>query len=399
MRILSNDYSSNLPNDTRASNGGTANFASRFSDYVINHSHEWIGIIQETKDCLRPTVTKKVSTQHAEYHSFRSPRSHLRSLMRATSRFDTREHFQLEIEALRRFIRRTKPDILFINGFPVFGWMLLEAAFQENLPIVIQHAGIARIELDLYPHIFTKTARSMLLDMEQSITKKASKQIFLNKSSFQAFCKQVISVPKNQSVIIPLPFSETFANAARDQRKPFELDQQKITIGCVARWDRIKNHKAILDLAKEIKKQRLPWSLKTVTTIPESKVQIRLKKAYQKSIEVVPPIRNTDLVSFYQSVDLLILPSLFDVSPTVVMEAALLNKGTLISPTVGWVSEYQETNMNDWIINFSDPKAVIKRIQKILKKQNISKFRTYILSKHNPNKVFSEYIRVFKSVL
>lgn len=400
MRILSNDYISNLPKSKHIAHGGPANFARPFSSYVANAGHKWIGVIFQTKELKTPTIKKKSSDQDKTHYIFSTQKSNLDSFMQLKRRCEPSDYFKLEITALRSFIRRTKPDILFLNGYSVFAWLLLEAAKQEQLPIVIQHAGISQIEFKLYAHLYSTAARAMVLDMERDIVNTASKQIFLNDYSLKYFCKNVANVPKKQSIVIPLPYNQAFAETAAIASNANNQDTKRnITIGCIARWDRIKNHLAILKLAKEAKIQKLPWAFKSVTKIPDTKIQIRFKQAYRKAIEIVPPMKFTELIPFYQSLDLVILPSIFDVSPTVIMEAALLDKTTLISPTVGWTSEYKSNGMNDWIVDFSNPKIVIKRIQKILKQKNLTRFSKYIKAKHAPKTVFNEYLRVFKSVL
>ena len=135
---------------------------------------------------------------------------------------------------------------------------MLEAAAREGLPIVIQHAGIACIEYKIYQHLYTDAAREILLEMERDIVRQASKQIFLNEYSRQVFSKQVSRLRKHQSIVIPLPYEiKEWEQAAR--KKPRRIEKREVVIGCVARWDLIKNHAAVLDLARAAHKQGLPW--------------------------------------------------------------------------------------------------------------------------------------------
>src|SRR5512133_496534 len=260
MRILSNDYNANLPKSKHIAHGGPANFARPFSSYVVNQGHEWIGIIYKSNDSQTTSIKKCSSQKGKNYYYFSTLESCVSSFMHLRRLCEPREYFESQILILRKFIRRTKPDILFLNGYSVFAWLLLESAKQEQIPVVIQHAGIAQIEFKLYAHLYSTAARLMVLDMERDIVQTATKQIFLNNYSFQYFCKNVAHVPKKQAVIIPLPYNQAFAEAAiHTQRTHNARENTNITIGCVARWDRIKNHKAILKLAQEAIKQKLPW--------------------------------------------------------------------------------------------------------------------------------------------
>lgn len=399
MKILSNDYLSNVPLDSRVAPGGPAHFAYAFSEEVIKHGHEWIGIIHQGKDEVKTSIQKKAGVKNKTYYFFSYPPAHRQTFMASKKMVDPRKWFALQIDVLRKFIRRVKPDVLFLNGYSVFAWQLLEAARLENLPIVIQHAGISQVEFEQYKDLYTHAARMSVLQMERDIVAAASKQVFLNAYSRDAFCERVAPVPAKQAVIIPLPYQKLFLKSAASSRSKKSSSHKTVVVGCVARWDRIKNHAAILRLAEEARKQNLDWYFKCVTKIPETTVHRRFKNAYKKAIEVVPPMSAQDLINFYNSVDLLVLPSHFDVSPTVVMEAALQGKVTLISPNVGWVSEYLAHGLDEWIIDFTDPKQVVQRMSKLLRKSDPTGFRVSIRTKHNPNKVFAAYLRLLNSVI
>ncbi|MFA5185458.1 MAG: glycosyltransferase family 4 protein [Patescibacteria group bacterium] len=397
MKILSNDYPTNLPSNSNIAPGGPAHFARAFSGYAVGCGHEWLGLIHQGTQEEKTGIVKDSTVDAKNYYIFSYPYKHFQSFIDSKKKIDPRAWFTPQINCIRKFIRRAKPDILFLNGFSVYAWQLLEAARQENLPTVIQHAGIAQVEFEQYKHLYTHAVRMSVLQMERDIVDAASKQVFLNAFSHEAFCKRVAPVPERQTAIIPLPYQEVFAKKYLKSTKKKTTDKAAV-IGCVARWDRIKNHDAILRLAIEAKRQKLDWKFKCVTKIPETRVQYRFKCSYKNAIEVVSPMPTSDLMDFYDSVDLLILPSHFDVSPTVVMEAALQRKATLISPNVGWISEYAACGQKEWIIDFTDAKRVVQRLRRLMKKPFPSRFRSIILNKHEPKKVFSAYLHLFKSV-
>lgn len=332
-----------------------------------------------------------------EYMIFSSADEHYRGITRVTKAIDPREWFEKELQTLRRFIRKTKPDLLFLNGFSVYAWLLLAAAHEEALPIVIQHAGIAKMEFDTYKHLYTVQGRRILLEMERDIVRFASKQIFLNKYSQDVFANVVSKIPPDQAICIPLPYERGIIEKA--SRRSQVRSTRGLHIGCVARWDRIKNHQAIFALAQAIQTQKLPWSITTVTKILPTAADRTFKDRYAKMIEVIAPMDRSALKAFYRTLDVLILPSHFDVSPTVVMEAALLGKPTLIAPTVGWVSEYQACGLDHWIIDFSDPEQVITRLKQLMGTPVPPTFKKFLQKTHAPDRVFRAYLSVFTSVL
>jgi glycosyltransferase involved in cell wall biosynthesis len=394
MNILSNDYLSNVSPQAQVAHGGPPQVAHALSTYATAHGHTWIGIVQRWDANNNTRIVKKTSAGNKTYYFFSYPHAHSQSFLDSKKRIDPRTWFAPQIDQARTFIRRVKPDVLFLNGYSVYGWILLEAARCEQLPIVTQHAGISQVEFEQYKHMYSRATRMSVLEMERDIVQAASKQIFLNDYSREAFCTRVAAVPASQAVVVPLPYQELFAQSRRSVSKKNALP----VIGCVARWDRIKNHAAVLAVAREAKAQGFDWNFKSVTKIIESPVQRRFKEAYRKTIEVIAPMSPSDLMAFYDSVDLLILPSHFDVSPTVVMEAALRGKGTLISPHVGWVSEYTDGGLDEWIIDFSDARRVVERIQSLLGQPVSKRFQTVVRTKHDPKRVFASYLRLLASV-
>lgn len=395
LRILSNEYRSNLPNEPSVAHGGPATFAHTFSQYVSAQGHEWIGIVQNRHSATTTSIRKEASIQGRTYYQCYLPDSCIQVSMRGKKKQDPRILFNQELAAIQKFIRRVKPDVLFLNGFSLYAWLLLEAASQAGLPIIIQHAGIARIEFDLYKHLYSRAGRAMMLEMERDIVSAACTQIFLNEYSRDIFSSVVAPVPQAQSLIIPLPYLHTYSDAGTRGATMQDPHQPSVVIGCVARWDRIKNHKALLKLAQEAKRQGLNWTFKSVTQIPDSVVQVRFKNAYRKTIDVIAPMDRDALAAFYQSVNMLVLPSIFDVSPTVVMEATLIGRQTLIAPGVGWNSEYRDHGLAHWITDFSDPVLVVKKIQKLLKEKPSDQFLHMIRTKHAPKTVFDAYIHAF----
>ena len=170
------------------------------------------------------------------------------------------------------------------------------------------------------------------------------------------------------------------------------------TLGIVARWDRIKNHEAVLALAEEIRAQGLPWRIRSVTSIPDTLIKTEFKNRYREFVDVVAPMDRDSLGEFFRASDVLILPSHFDVSPTVVMEAIASGVPTLISLNVGWVSEYEECGMHNWIGDFSRPDTIINQLQNNFARprwMEALRFADYVKKCHNPDMVFSDYLTLF----
>ncbi|MEI6510450.1 MAG: glycosyltransferase family 4 protein [Candidatus Uhrbacteria bacterium] len=357
-----------------------------------------MGIIRQDSGVSPVTRMRAVGSRgNRSYHKAHLPGSRIGTLLTKESRVRLEDYFAEELDVISGFVRRMRPDVVFLNGFDIHAWMILLAASREGIPVVAQHAGIARIEFMLYRHLYTRAGMAMMLEMERDIVKHATTEIFLNAYSRDTFASVVAPVPSRQATVIPLPFLGAF-DAKRSVRARTTLAREdRLTVGCVARWDRIKNHKALYAVAKEAKRLGLPWTFRAVTRIPDTAFDRRFKDSYRKLIDVVDPMRQTELPAFYRSIDLMVLPSVFDVSPTVVMEAALEGKLTLISPGVGWNSEYRACGMEEWIVDFSDPSSVVRRLLELSKKRPPARFANMVRTKHAPAAVFERFLKTLFS--
>ncbi|MDQ7814265.1 MAG: glycosyltransferase family 4 protein [Patescibacteria group bacterium] len=396
VRIVSNEYIHNLPGQKKSAHGGTAIFAKHFSRYVTEQGHTWIGIIHRNTKGRRTYIKKHPVSGRYGFFDFFFPTKRFSQVTRSKKALEPRKIFKAEIMRLQAFFREMKPDVVFLNGFSAPAWTILIAAHEEGIPVVIQHAGIMQVEMEIHKRVNPPVARKFYLEMERDIVRFATRQIFLNEYSKGIFCTKVAEVPQGQAEIIPLPYGQEMLEKFRQKKKKKADDA--IRIGNVARWDLIKDYGAYLKIAKAAHTDDLPWEFHSVMIIPDTKFKRRLKAQYRKHIQVHHPMGRDDLAGFYAEMDMLILPSRFDVSPTVVMEAALAGKGTLISPHVGWVSEYRSCGMRDWIIDFDDPKKVVERMKRLLRRNNLKVFRTYLIKRHSPTKVFAAYLKVFKQV-
>lgn len=390
MRILSNDYLSNVPHSGIETKGGPPRFAQDFAQYVQENGHEWHGLVS-VKEGTHREDSHTDGAVH--FHYVEEDQMNFQAFESLQEGNDWRGMFEDSIARTEKLLKNIHPDVVFLNGFSVSCWILASAARRQALPLVIQHAGIFIKEVDIYNDLFSAAARNACAHMESEVACAAAVNIFLNEYSRHVFEALLPLTAQMRSVIVPLPhanwsFETTFAPTPGDRR----------VLGVVARWDRIKNHDAILRLAEEISRQGLHWKLRVVTNIPQTAARAEFKARYKSAVEVVAPMDRDSLKLFYRSVDALVLPSHFDVSPTVVMEALSEGKPTLISPQVGWVSEYTAALMQDWIIDFEDAELVVERLKKQFARAawtELGHFASTLQAQHSPRTVYASYLQLF----
>jgi len=395
MRILSLDYASNLPGSTQHMKGGTERFARDFSAFVTENGHEWIGVIQGPPE--QATSFEECGTDTGKEYYRIASRVIESSVFADMSTLDEAiTIFGPEIKNFKSALQTLKPDLVFLNGFIPYSWLLLCAVREEGIPVVFQHAGILVKEMGQYSDIYAEGTLRMTALLEKDATESAAVNIFLNEHSKNASVELVKPARMQEVFIIPLP------DAGWDYIPSSPVARVERSIGVVARWDRIKNHPAVLALAKEIHAQGLPWTITAVTTVPNTMKNLPFKKEYKEHVHVIEPMDHDALRAFYREQDVCILPSIFETAGGVVSEALAEGTPTLISNGVGWVDEYKATGMESWITDFSDPVEVVTTLQKHLDASawpEVRRLASHIQEHHNPEIVFTKYLSVFESAV
>lgn len=391
MKIASNDYLSNMPGTSSVYSGGPKGFLTSLSAHFKHSGDTWVSLADKYVPSGKP------SAQHVQRISRHSkwlvhvPVTYMQKRILKTQTNQPAPHAARELIATIRSILHTEqPDLVFINGLSVFAWALLQAAHAEHIPVVVQHAGIWTIELDNYAHLFSSRGLQLMKGMERDFAKQPVRNIFLNEFSRRTFERIVAPVRSSARSVIPLPCLIT---------KPARASRQRpgaVSLGIVARWDRIKNHAAVLALAQEAQRRNLAWKFFAVTRIPNTAVQKEFKRDYRAHITVVPPMKPAQLKKFYARMDMLLLPSHFDVSPFVVLEALAAGTPTVISPQVGHASVFRAHGAGQFVVDFASAPRACATISTLLGSRYPQSLVAALTKLHDPAAVFKQYEILFR---
>ncbi len=405
MNIAFNDYHVSLPQNkkTHIPQGGPSRFAQLFEsegDLYTNY-HTVTSILFSHDEAAQVPYLRTTTVGKHTYYEVVYNAQALRSTYHGTY---TKKQYKgiLEpwIQVITSIFIERKPDVVFLNGYGLSNWMILEAAYRLSIPVYIQHAGIWKKEIVLSKQSFSPSIQRIFIAMEKETVTKTVGQIFLNEFTKKVFLNihHIKPVKKilNKMVVIPLPVAE-------HDTLPFKKTiSETISIGMVGRWDAIKNHSALLRLAKYVTKKDIPLRLSCVTQAPQNGVS-KFFETYSQLVAIVAPMSPDLLKKFYQKQDVLIVPSRFDVSPTVVLEALTQGVPVIISKNTGWVDVFKQFGLESMII---DPTASGARITEVIHslqnqypefRSRYSKLRTHLLNQHKPRRVFAQYLALFKS--
>jgi hypothetical protein len=405
MKILTNEYLCNTPNFKKPAKGGPANFARLFFNFLKKKvkNLEWCGIIindlDQDNDCFSLKTLEDDKKRTIHYFSF--PFLFTNKILKAKKVLDYRQVLAIPIKKLSLVVKKISPDVVFLNGFSLGNWLILEAARKNNIPVVIQHAGIWFKELEVYQDFYSPAGVKIMKEMERDSSVSSDREIFLNNFSRSYFDQKVLKgkrAKENKFIIIPLPVDFSFFEKHQAEKTKFKFDNKKFNIGLVARWDRIKNHEAVAKLSVEIKKRKLPWIINSVTSIPESNINIEVKKSYRDNVKVIDFLTKKEIKDFCSSNDLIIIPSKFDVSPTILLEAVACKTPVAISSSVGFVDDYHKFGAKDWVINFENSQLAVESLIKIKNKKLPVKLTKNLINNHNLETVFQKYLYLLNEI-
>ncbi len=401
IRILFNDAHANLPESRHIPQGGPSRFAQLFSSYFeSNHPDiELISVLfSHNADDKSIFMRKTIKNRH--YFELVHPNQKLlASYKKSFSVTAYKTYLAPWLSVVDAIFEQAKPDLVFLNGFSLSNWMLLEIAHRRNIPVCIQHAGIWKKELQVAKEAFSSSIRKIFVHFEKEIIQKAAHQIFLNEFSRDAFfkahrigkTKQILS--KTSIVPLPIDIPTTI--------RPLSLSQQNIYhIGVVARWDKIKNHSAVARFASYVQQAKLPFQISVVTKWSEKLVS-DFKNTYVRLVHIVSPMDPKELVKFYRTCDIILIPSRFDVYPAVLMEALLQGTPAVISQNTGWVNDYRKIGLEALIFApHASGKIIASKLRALIDGQKaylprFSRLQQHIVAEHAPKKVFSQYYKLF----
>lgn len=361
---------------------------------LVSRGHEWVGLVGRYNG-TKPESKQILGIKNKKWWVVSISKDYISKNFTNIKKYKNPNVAGKDlVDEIKKIIDKEQPDVVFINGSSAFAWAYLKAAYSAGIPIIALHAGMWGAEIDIYSDLFTSSGIKVLKKMEKDFAVIPNCNVFLNETSRDYFTKYIHNIPAGKTQIIPLPCESSSINI-----KP-KLKTNKVTnIGIVARWDRIKNHGAFLNIAKTAVKHQKKWNFFAVTKIPETNSNKEFKENYRKLIKEVTPMEQSELRKFYRKMDFMILPSFFDVSPHVVLEAALEGVPTFISKNVGYAKLFKTNGMKDFIINFSDPVKAFKKIEAMESKKYRLSFTKLLKKTHDPETVLNKFEILFKKTI
>jgi glycosyltransferase involved in cell wall biosynthesis len=295
-------------------------------------------------------------------------------------RGNPKKKWRILIETAKKILQEEDPDIFLVNGTYQLPWILTQAAKDLGIPIVLRYAGVLSKE-EAHKGFF---ARKRLLAYEKWMASSANYIIFPSKICQKVVEEEVLGYKIKNCSVIPNP-----AEINKRINKTRKKITERYTVAMIGRWSRIKNFDGFISLHQELLKKE--WPHKAIIVTP------RDIKNIPETIELKKSMSHDELLDFYHSIDLLVVPSHFETFSNVSAEAILSGVPILTSKKVGFSEILVKAGLKRMVIDsFDNPEevaAALKRIaDKKLTEQEINKVAKLI----HPDKLHLDKIKILK---
>ena len=338
-------------NLTRENVGGITTSNLNLINYLYRNNYEFIGIELNSRACLKgAAVFRHLDPDIFDHNIINIHQLPLSGILNNSKNLnDVKKAFAETIKYARAILKQAKPDAILLSGTYYAPWILSVAAKMEKIPVILWYSGVLIKETeDMSPK-----NQKIMLEMEKSISKNASKIIFPSLLCKKTVQKEVVKKSIDNSYIIPNPVSNIFVD-------PIALDMSiERRISAVGRYVKIKNFDVFFEIHKELKKRKWRHTASFVTNLGA-----RLDKM-PKTIETLPPMTSVGLKKFYLSQGLVICPSIFETFGNVPMEAICLGVPVLVSENMGCAEILKKVGLENMVISFDDIEKVADRVQQL----------------------------------
>jgi len=290
---------------------------------------------------------------------------------------ELQNHFEPIIESMRKTIVSESADVVLLGGTYYVPWCLLKAARSASKPVVLCYAGILSREIAHLP----EQMRSVLKIMEQD---------FYDPSIFYIFPSELTRIEVERIFNKHLTNYEVVFNGVPEEFLGFREDSAKkeVHIAFVGRFTSVKNPEFLLELATTLKAMGKEMNIHMVTRTDEYNPKAQQLRSI--GVIVLPPMNTSSLGGFYRRSHLLISPSHFETYGNAPLEAVSSGTPALVSERMGVSEVFRLLGLTDLIIDFSDVRNVIRKIDEML--GNGFRIKSDIITKIRENLSWSKVI-------
>jgi glycosyltransferase involved in cell wall biosynthesis len=236
-----------------------------------------------------------------------------------------------------------------------------------------------------------------------------SKRVTVNSQAAADEIHRELGVPRNQIVYIPNSINVAEWDQAATYESPIPLQPECLHFALIGRIAPQKNHQLVLEALSHLPRERIKsWR---VWFVGDDKTHLRLaarlrdeiaKRDLGRIVRVLPPVR--DVAAFISRLDGLLLPSLWEGFPNVVLEAMTLRVPVIARP-VGEVANILEHGKSGLLLKhgsaaeLADAMRHLEEMADSSRAQMGAHARTTVESRYEIAAVSRRYLELYRSVV
>lgn len=265
--------------------------------------------------------------------------------------------------AIYKMIKQSKPDVIisnfsYINPAILFGKLL---GVKHN--IAWFHSAYGHTK----PNRLKVWNKTLYLNMADVV--------LTNSKSLQSEMHMVYKVPKHKTRRVPfwtnIPKYGSGSNVLH-----IENDQSVIHIGCPGRLLEDKNHALVIKALYQIKqksKQRVRLYIAGEGVFKSHLKELVSELHLEQEVVFLGLLHVNEMASFYQAMDVVVLPSLHEAFGLVFIEAIALGTPVIVSNAFGALSfiDTQKFNLDDFCFHPEDIQELIDKLEPYINKKGL----------------------------
>lgn len=296
-----------------------------------------------------------------------------------------------------------KPDIVHgLNCIP-FGWRfnrmkkILDTKYAMSL-----HTSILPLK-----HGYIKGFKNIIQNYEfEKLAKYLAKKVDLI-LPISSFIKEELleyDIPSTKIEVIPQGIDlQLFSRSIKKDTNIFPL--KKINLLYIGRFSQMKGLQYLIKACKLLKDNNIDFELKLIggknkDDDYENIISMIAKYKLNNKVKIIPPISQDKLLSFYQTADLFILPSIYEPMGKVILEAQAAGV-PVIATKAGGVKDIFG-NKSGLLIPTKDSKSIFKTIINLSQKENLyhdmTKRGQDNARKYQWTNIASQYSNIFNQI-
>ena len=300
-----------------------------------------------------------------------------------------RRRFDTEIiPQLRTLVSQRRPDVIWSNSIKSH-FIVRSAGLRHSAGWIAFHHG------------YTATDAKMLLynQLDRWSLPAADRVL----TSSQAFSEELRNVPAQRIQVQRMPVRAAEAVPEERQaelRRRLGLRPGTRVLLCVARLSREKGHAVLLPAFARMRAvaPQIPLKLVLVGTGPEQVRIEKMSRALHLHDSAVLAGHQADVAPYYAIADVVLLPSLSEGCPNVLLEA-MAARVPVVASAVGGVPEIVVNEKDALLVKANDPEALAQATLRLLTDPalhtRLAEAGPDVLSRHSPKAYFESLVSVF----